>query len=63
MKIIQQGNPNYLKHIRRFTCKCGCVFEAEKGEYTVDSQYNEEYYSCECPTCKSMVYQSEAVRE
>lgn len=33
MNIIQKGNPNYPKQIKRFVCKCGCVFEAEKGEY------------------------------
>ena len=62
MKIIQQGNPDYQKQIRRFTCKCGCVFEAEKGEYSTGSQYNETYYYCECPTCKSMVYVGEDER-
>lgn len=31
MKIIQDGNPDKLKEIVRFTCKkCDCIFEAEK---------------------------------
>lgn len=56
MKIIHPGNKDYPKQIKRFTCKCGCVFEAEKGEYDVDSQYNETYYTCKCPTCGTTVY-------
>lgn len=30
---------------------CGCVFEAEKDEYTAGSQYNEIFYQCKCPEC------------
>lgn len=50
MKIIQHGQPK--RTIKRFKCwKCGCVFEADKGEYKSGSQYNEIYYWCGCPDC------------
>lgn len=55
MKIIQRGNLDLLKEIRKFECdRCGCIFEAEKGEYQVYSQYNEPYYTCICPTCRDV---------
>ncbi len=57
MTIIVEGDLNRLKEIKRFNCrKCGCIFDAEKEEYKVSSQYNEEYYSCICPTCGNNVY-------
>lgn len=50
MKIIQHGTPKVTTKI--FECSdCGCVFEAEKDEYTYGVQYNEEYYYCKCPEC------------
>lgn len=57
MKIIIPGDATRLKKIKSFTCKeCGCVFEADKTEYRSESQYNEEYYACKCPTCGQWVY-------
>lgn len=56
MRIIKEGNPDAVKRRVRFTCRrCGCVFEADFGEYDVDCQYNQEYYSCNCPTCGALV--------
>lgn len=50
MKIITQGVVE--REIKKFECDyCGCVFEAEPGEYGSDNQY----YSCKCPTCGRMV--------
>lgn len=53
MKIIQHGKPKLsFPRTKRFRCcSCGCVFEAEKEEYTSGSQYNEIYYQCKCPEC------------
>ena len=52
MKIIKEGDIKLLKRVKRFECPdCGCIFEADKGEYQCGSQYNQEYYSCKCPTC------------
>lgn len=53
MKIIQTGNPKLVfSAIKRFRCGvCGCVFEAEKEEYTAGSQYNEIFFQCKCPEC------------
>ncbi|MCM1166432.1 MAG: hypothetical protein NC299_13380 [Lachnospiraceae bacterium] len=52
MKIIKDGVPERLKKVKRFECgACGCVFEAEKGEYECDTQYNETFFSCKCPCC------------
>lgn len=57
MKIIKQGDLNKLKRIKQFECKeCGCIFEADKNEYKIGSQYNETYYFCVYPTCKNTVY-------
>jgi len=60
MKIIREGNVKRLLKTKRFTCKeCGCVFEANKGEYESGVQYNEEYFYCQCPTCKRTAYSDE----
>lgn len=58
MKIIKCGHID--KKTKKFTCKeCGCVFEANKGEYRLADQM--EYMHdgieavCICPHCKSKV--------
>lgn len=52
MKIIKDGDLNRLKETKQFNCgACGCVFEADKGEYTAEEQYNAVDYLCECPCC------------
>lgn len=56
MTIIREGDMRKIKKVLRFECRnCGCIFEAEKGEYRVGTQYNEEYYYCECPFCHKPV--------
>lgn len=59
MKILQQGV--LRTYTKKFSCtKCGCIFEADKGEYKGVSQM--EYfdtrmsYKCNCPTCGEVVY-------
>ena len=60
MNIIKQGDKSKLKKIKKSECKeCGCIFEAEKGEYQIGSQYNEIYYYCKCPCCCSIVYEGD----
>ena len=57
MKIIKQGNLDKLMKVKRFVCSyCDCIFTANKDEYTIGSQYNEEYYYCKCPCCGNNAY-------
>ena len=57
MKILKEGSLNKINKIKRFECnKCGCLFEANKNEYKISSQYNQEYVYCECPFCHKTVY-------
>lgn len=57
MKIIKKGDPGRLKAAKRFQCdECGCVFEADKGEYKCNMRYNEEYFYCKCPCCGNVTY-------
>lgn len=56
MKVLKEGDPNraerFVIQTRRFKCeRCGCIFEADKGEYKFVSQYNEVSYFCKCPCC------------
>lgn len=57
MEIIKQGDTQKLKRIKRFICSnCGCIFDADKNEYSIGTQYNETYYFCKCPFCSETVY-------
>lgn len=53
MKIIQHGRTEpKFSTIKRFKCdSCGCVFDADKGEYKAGQQYNDLFYQCKCPDC------------
>lgn len=58
MKIIKEGLSceeieRKRKGIKHFKCDfCGCVFEAEQGEYKCNQYYNSELsYTCSCPKC------------
>lgn len=56
MKVIKCGDINKLKETKYFICPhCYCEFEADKGEYNIEWQRNETFYSCLCPTCGSNV--------
>lgn len=60
MRIINHGN--VPRKVRRFICRnCGCIFEAEKGEYLVRFDRNEEYYEANCPDCHNAVHSYGAV--
>ena len=57
MKIIKVGTIE--NETKRFECKnCGCIFEADKGEYFMSSQMQilqgMNVYQCQCPTCNRM---------
>lgn len=60
MIIVKNGKiPN---RIICFECDyCGCLFEAEKGEYLCSSQMEVLHnglgqYKCKCPCCNNMVF-------
>lgn len=59
MKIIRPGKID--PKTKRFTCSyCGCVFEADQGEYC-NVSYSEWVTDhieekCQCPTCGAMAY-------
>lgn len=60
MKIIRQGKSKEefertIKATKRFECKlCGCIFEADKGEYkSYECEYNGIDYYCICPNCET----------
>lgn len=60
MTILKPGDPNVSNKPKRFKCDvCGCVFDANKGEYRVIQQYNDIGYQCECPCCKEQVEESD----
>lgn len=68
MKIIKQGLPKeeverIAKATKQFTCeRCGCIFEADKGEYSVrQCGYNETEYYCICPNCEIRADESDYV--
>ena len=59
MKIIKYVKIN--KETKQFTCKkCGCVFEADKGEYRfadqVEALHDGIEAVCVCPHCAATVY-------
>lgn len=62
MKLIVQGKTNeelkaILNTTKRFECKtCGCVFEADEGEYT-EEEYGTTY--CVCPNCGKNAFEVE----
>ena len=60
MEIIKPGNLDRMNKAIIFTCPhCDCIFKATKDEYHTDSQYNEFYYTINCPFCGNRVSKSE----
>lgn len=75
MEIIKQGDvKKALEPIIGFYCEyCGCVFEANRLEYTCESFSNysinenehlgtDVVYYCTCPTCKRVVLEKDFIR-
>ena len=57
MNIIKPGE--IPKEKIRFWCSyCGCIFEADIGEYETEAQFD-PVYSCRCPTCERMCVASD----
>lgn len=60
MKIIKRGKTKgelkaILNKTKRFECKtCGCIFEANKGEYT-EEEHGTTY--CVCPNCDKNAFE------
>ena len=65
MKIIKQGKTEeelkaILNATKRFECNtCGCIFEADKGEYehSLSCRNEDIYYFCKCPNCKKNAHE------
>lgn len=58
-RIIKPSDGRYDPKVpRTFTCdRCGCVFEAEVGEYKSTFCWTGDlYHSCECPECHKRVF-------
>ena len=58
MKIIKKCNRKLarrkIKQTKRFECEtCGCIFEADKGEYLVRDYLCDAMCYAECPCCGS----------
>ena len=61
MEIIKNGDLSKLKETRTFECsRCGCVFKANKDEYSHGIEYCEHYYHCKCPTCGKDSYEQDS---
>ena len=64
IKIIKPGKLKNPKDTRRFTCLlCGCVFDADRGDYEAFDQYQTTKYAAVCPTCHYATYRSELLEK
>lgn len=65
IKIIKPGKELNLHRTRRFTCLlCGCVFDADHGDYdTIVGQYDETVYWAFCPNCHHSTCRSELLEK
>lgn len=65
IKIIKPGKLKNPKDTRRFLClNCGCVFDADRGDYEAnDGQYSETVYWASCPTCRHSTWRSKPLEK
>jgi hypothetical protein len=68
IKIIKPGKLKNPKDTRRFFClNCGCVFDADRGDYeavTTRNQLDDEItHQAICPACHKWVRRSEPLDE
>lgn len=68
IKIIKPGKLKNPKDTRRFLClNCGCVFDADRGDYeavTIRNQLDDEIaHQAICPACHKWVRRSEPLDE
>lgn len=63
MNIIKQGKSkeelkSILNKTKRFECKtCGCIFEADEGEYIEEDDFYTCVYYCKCPNCEQNAFE------
>ena len=64
MKILKNGKPEASRPVIRFECRvCGCLFDAERHEYSTMNDYRNGYYHvARCPCCGKDVRNGELVR-
>lgn len=54
MKILCHGK--FFNETIEFVCNCcGCIFQAESGEYSAYGEANYEVVKTKCPECDSKV--------
>lgn len=63
MFIIKDGNKELAekkkKQTKQFECRiCGCIFEADKGEYKCEEAQFSLWYSAKCPCCGDKTYEA-----
>lgn len=64
MVIIKDGDKELAEKKRKqtklFECKiCGCIFEADKGEYRGEEGCGFcYYYYAKCPCCRNKAYEA-----
>ena len=53
MRILKNGDQAAGRPVVRFGCKkCGCLYEAERHEYTIENDRKQGYcYRARCPCC------------
>ena len=53
MRVLRNGDPAMVRPVVRFRCKnCDCLFEAERHEYTIETDRKRGYYyRARCPCC------------
>ena len=52
MKILEHGDPRKINPVIRFKCNnCGCMFEANREEYSKKVLLGVNLYFCDCPEC------------
>lgn len=67
MRTIMDGDISKAQAWVKFTCyECGCVFEAERGEYSQRRENKRDgfdrWFFADCPCCKRLVLKQEVFR-
>lgn len=55
MKHVISWGPGYGPLIRKFSCPCGCIFEADPDSYEVENLEPIMIVRSDCPRCKMEV--------
>lgn len=64
MRVLRNGDPAAGRPVVRFNCKkCDALFEAERHEYTIETDRKKGcYYRARCPCCGEFVSGGELVK-